>query len=481
MPPRAIEERFGVGPEDGVAYEILLRNGSLRGKKLQLNMGGFVYSNRRSLSIGLVLPADNLHQHFDGDPNLLMEWFQNLPALRPWFEGAKQGPFGAKLIRGGGIKEVPTLIDEGLAIGGAASGIGIDFPYPNFTGPATAMGLLLTHAARKIRDEGTGFTRAALEQHYEKPLQLTHYFRDVEFLRDWPAYVKKTSVFFGRNLDIALGSAYSWTRPGKGLGGRWTEWLQLLQQLTGGEQRAEIAADHALLHQALHVPDMVPHLSPWRVLLDGALNLFRDLVGEKRPLPAHGDITLSYTIAGGAEPSGLPPSALQKWFARYAPAIAAAARIVYCNDAVPLACKLAAATRVVVRYVSLADFARLLGLGLVAGTQALLSRKRKQGEVATAYFERSRQTTDLTPATTAAVQAWDARLAQLTYDTVKPSHIHVLWPQSLPDKNEVAKAGLWHVCPAHVYEARVSANGQVQVVVNFENCIKCETCWLYAA
>src|SRR5262249_10840444 len=32
-------------------------------------------------------------------------------------------------------------------------------------------------------------------------------------------------------------------------------------------------------------------------------------------------------------------------------------------------------------------------------------------------------------------------------------------------------------CPAHVYEARVGADGQVQVVVNFENCIKCETCW----
>src|SRR5262249_10233170 len=46
-----------------------------------------------------------------------------------------------------------------------------------------------------------------------------------------------------------------------------------------------------------------------------------------------------------------------------------------------------------------------------------------------------------------------------------------------PKKNDVVKEGLWHVCPAHVYEARVSPLGQVQVVVNFENCIKCETCW----
>src|SRR5205085_10148534 len=52
MPAGAIEEIFGVGPEDGVAYEMLLRNGTLRGKPVHLNMGGFVYTNRQSLSIG---------------------------------------------------------------------------------------------------------------------------------------------------------------------------------------------------------------------------------------------------------------------------------------------------------------------------------------------------------------------------------------------------------------------------------------------
>src|SRR5262249_14810049 len=84
LPPGAIEETLGVGAEEGVAYELLLRNGTLRGRSVRLNMGGFVYSNRQSLSVGLVLPVDNLREHFAGDPNLLMEWFERLPALRPW-------------------------------------------------------------------------------------------------------------------------------------------------------------------------------------------------------------------------------------------------------------------------------------------------------------------------------------------------------------------------------------------------------------
>src|SRR5438128_126812 len=47
LPPGAIEEIFGVGPEEGVAYEMLLRNGTLRGQTLHLNIGGFLYSNRQ--------------------------------------------------------------------------------------------------------------------------------------------------------------------------------------------------------------------------------------------------------------------------------------------------------------------------------------------------------------------------------------------------------------------------------------------------
>ena len=478
LPPRAIEERFGVEAEQGVAYEMLLRNGKLRGKDVRLNMGGFLYTNRQSLSVGLVLPADNLHEQFDGDPNLLMEWFLHLPSLQPWIAGAKQGPFGAKIIRGGGAKDVPTLIDDGLAIGGAASAIGIDFPYPNFTGPATAMGLLIAQAARKIRAEGGTFTRDQLDRHYLQPLRRTHYWQDVEFLRRWPGYVKKTSVFFGRNLDVALGSAYLWTRPGKSLAARFATWSHLVGELGGGEHRAELGSDLDQFREALRIRDVAPRPSPWRLLLDGALNTARDLFGVARPLPAHGDITLHYSVAGGAEPSGLPPATLRRWFERHVPAIAAAARVVYSNDTVPLAKKLPAATRLLTRHVSFGDFARVLRLALIAGWQWARSTPRnKQPKEAEEYFVAARAAVDLTPATASATAAWEARLAMLSYETVKASHIHVLWPQSLPDKNAVVNAGLWHVCPAHVYEARVSATGQLQVVVNFENCIKCETCW----
>jgi electron transfer flavoprotein-quinone oxidoreductase len=496
LPPGAVEERFSLGAEEGAAYEMLLRNGSLRGKGVHLNMGGFLYTNRQSLSLGLVLPVDNLREHFDGDPHLLMEWLAGLPALQPWLKGGQRGTFGAKLIRGGGAKDIPTLIDNGLAIGGAASAIGIDFPYPNFTGPATGMGLLLVQAARRIREQGGSFTQEDLRRHYLEPLQRTHYWQDVDFLRNWPGYVKKTQAFFDRDLDLALGSAYVWTRSRSWLGKRWSSWLRTVRYVASPLYWPQMQADSRHLSRALNLPVVLPRPTWGQLLLDGSLNAFRDLLGRPRAnLPPAGQVRFHYSVGGETEPAGLPPATLRRWFGRFAPVLASAAKLVYRNDDTPLSQKLPRAIQLLVKQVNVFDLLTALFLGAAAGLSgALLAgwdrlvRRFRKGKGGTngsgtikglyaGYAEAARRAADLTPRLEPAAQTWEARLARLSYESVKTSHIHVLWPRSLPDKNDVAAAGLWHVCPAHVYEARQDGSGHVQVVVNFENCIKCETCW----
>ena len=64
------------------------------------------------------------------------------------------------------------------------------------------MGLLIARAASRIRALGADFTRDNLRRHYLEPLQESHYWQDVEFLRNWPGYVKRTRTFFGRDLDV---------------------------------------------------------------------------------------------------------------------------------------------------------------------------------------------------------------------------------------------------------------------------------------
>jgi electron transfer flavoprotein-quinone oxidoreductase len=495
LPAGAVEKRFGVGPDEGVAYEMLLRNGTLRGRSVHLNMGGFVYANRQSLSIGMVLPADNLLSSFDGDPNLLMEWFEGLPALQPWLRGGKRGTFGAKLIRGGGIQDAPTLIDDGLAIGGAASALGIDFPYPNFTGPANAMGLLLARAVLRIRAEKVAFSKENLRRHYLEPLQRTHYWQDVEFLRHWPGYVKKTKYFFGKNIDLSLGSAFLWTRKGVGIICRWREWIRLLAQQVSHEEGAAVREDARHLGRALRVPSLLPRARLSRLFLDGAVNALRDLFGARRAgLGEAGSFRFHYSVGGETVPSSQVPGFLRGWFRRNAPILAAAARRAYQNVPTPLARKLRDVSALLARQVNLLDVLRFLGAaavtGLLGGFSMFLDRIRPRRPAATPatktsaslpllldYASQARHATELGTVAGQAALHWEERLGVLAYQTVKASHIHLLWPQHLESKDAVVRAGLWHVCPAHVYEARVNPAGQLQVVVNYENCIKCETCW----
>src|SRR5207247_1860087 len=172
--------------------------------------------------------------------------------------------------------------------------------------------------------------------------------------------------------------------------------------------------------------------------------------------------------AGGAAPERVPPASLRRWFARFAPVLAAAARRVYANDGAPLEAKLPAAVRLLVKQINLFDVLRAFGLGLVAGVsealtlgwnrlRRLMRLRHKPGAPATGrlghkpgapatgrpvagapglyqdakaltgpyadYAAAVNLATDMTPVAAGADQAWEARLAQLAYDSVKASHI----------------------------------------------------------
>lgn len=492
MPAEVVERNFGLKPGEGAACEIILRNARLNGRQLRLNMGGFIYTNHSSLSIGLVLPADHLAEHFAGDPNLLLEWFENLPDLKPWLSGGTRGVFGAKLIRGGGPKEFPRMVDHGLAIGGAASGVGVDFPYPNYTGPATRMGLQLVRAVKAIRQEKGDFTSEALERHYLAPLRQTRYWRDVEFLRDWPGYVEKTQVFFDRQVDLILGSAFLWTQDTKQQAERWDEWFQFLMTQVGPDWTL-LQSDQQHLATAMSVkrafePPPLPIL-----LHDAWLTTLRGWFSKRGEAEAVGEFDLHYSV-NGQRLSQLPHTlcpATRRLLRRLRPGFAAAARSIYRNDDQPLHGKINQALRAVLRRVDLGSLLSLGWSALKHGWKYRRAWARLQGQPADRAADILRMsaetqdrlaaaapTPDLTPMVPQAAQKWEDRLGKLGYVTDKRSHIHIRWPAELGDAQKpLVGNGLWHVCPAHVYEARVSPLGQLQVVVNHENCVKCETCW----
>jgi electron transfer flavoprotein-quinone oxidoreductase len=502
MPPGAIEEIFGVGAQDGVAYEMLLRNGTLRGRPTALNMGGFLYTNRSSISLGFVLPLRHLHDGFGGDPHVLMEWLRGLPEIRRWTRGGVPGVFGAKLIRGGGVRDIPHLVDHGLAVGGAASAIGVDFPYPNFTGPASGMGLLLARAATAIRQHGGSFTLDELRRHYLEPLQKTHWWADVHHLRRWPGYVEKTRFFFGPNIDALHGTLYLWTRPGVAGWRRWCGSARLLRRVLPAASWRGWLADTRQMVRALGIPDLTAGRPVGRLLLDGWVNAGRDLLGRKRPdVDPTGELRFHYSVAGGQEPVAALPAPVIGWGRRLAPVLSCAAREIYRNEPVPLPRKLTSVLRLLAKQVNLLDLLVLFAVAVALAATALAQgavdrlrrllrrapRARADGAMADRWLAATQAAAEMAPGPRragvpsadppAALQTWEDKLGRLTYETTRESHIKLFWPQSLADRGRIAEAGLWHVCPAQVYECHPGPAGQVRLVVNHENCIKCESCW----
>ena len=93
--------------------------------------------------------------------------------------------------------------------------------------------------------------RDSLQRHYLEPLQRTHYWSDVEFLRRWPGYVKRTQTFFDNDLDLALGSAFVWTRSQHWLPRKWVNWVRLILQAAGPAHWHALRVDLRHLTRAL--------------------------------------------------------------------------------------------------------------------------------------------------------------------------------------------------------------------------------------
>lgn len=484
MPAAALERNFDLKPGEGAAYEIILRNAKLHGRSLHLNMGGFIYTNHSSLSMGLVLPAEHLHDHFAGDPHLLLEWFEHLPDLRSWFRDGERDVFGAKLIRGGGPREFPQMVDHGLAIGGAATGLGVDFPYPNYTGPATRMGLELVRAVRRIRELKGSYSASELHEHYLTPLKKTRYWRDAEFLRDWPGYVESTKFFFDQQVDLILGAVQTLTAKDATEHDKLTQaarWLSM--DGFADEAHSSISADLKHLEQALPIKKVFQR-PPWPLLLvEGWLHLVGQLTGLKKADTARGQVRYHISFQGDDTVGKQLPAAVQILMDRFKPGLAMAAWEIYGNDDTPLPQKINRSLQKLTRHL---PWDALFRLGWkVLPTFWKVMKERWSLTNRTSQRSAASENTgvdalvqpDLTPWVASAHQKWEDRLGKLGYFPDRRSHIHVLWPWQLTDKGKVTEAGLWHVCPAHVYEARTNPLGQLQIVVNHENCIKCETCW----
>jgi electron transfer flavoprotein-quinone oxidoreductase len=177
LPAGVIEERFGLGPDQGVDVEVV---GCTRG----IPGGGFLYTNRETVSVGVVVSVAGLAAAKVRPEDLIAD-FKAHPAIAPSLKGATLQEYAAHLIPEGGYDAMPTLAGDGLLVAGDAAGLtlaaGIWLEGVNFAiGSGLAAGQV---AAAAI---GSGDVSATGLAGYRKALDANFVLQDHRRLRAAP-------------------------------------------------------------------------------------------------------------------------------------------------------------------------------------------------------------------------------------------------------------------------------------------------------
>ncbi len=122
LPAQTIQDRFGVGEGEGAAQ---LFFGSLTEGMLG---GGFIYTNRETLSLGMVV---GIHDLAEKEPPLsphdLLEAFKSRPEIQPLIAGGESLEYSAHTLPEGGFDALPErLVMDGMLLVGDAAGFSLN-------------------------------------------------------------------------------------------------------------------------------------------------------------------------------------------------------------------------------------------------------------------------------------------------------------------------------------------------------------------
>lgn len=118
---KSIEDRFNLRGDEGCAQ--LYFGNITRG----MTGGGFLYTNRESLSIGLVISLGSLMNRGDKLESFqLMESFKERPEIASIIEGGETIEYSAHMIPEGGIHAIPKLHGDGILVVGDAAGFSLN-------------------------------------------------------------------------------------------------------------------------------------------------------------------------------------------------------------------------------------------------------------------------------------------------------------------------------------------------------------------
>ena len=169
LPEKTIEERFQCSPGTGMAYTLVGHTGGIEG-------GGFLYTNKASLSLGIVVKIDSLYKS-KKQPHQVLDEFKSHPLVARLVEGGEVVEYSAQTVHRGGFQLMSKLYGDGYVVAGSAARLllnnimtlrGMDF--------AIVSAACAAQAILSAREQGA-YTPATLAA-YETNLKQTSIYHD---------------------------------------------------------------------------------------------------------------------------------------------------------------------------------------------------------------------------------------------------------------------------------------------------------------
>ena len=189
LDPAVIEDRFGLEGNEGAAR--LYMGEVTRGKF----GGGFLYTNKESLSLGIVVGIKDL---MEGSPQVqapqLLDDLKQRPEVASLIRGGQTVEYSAHVVPEGGLKALTKLYGNGILVAGDAAGfsmnIGVTVRGMEY---ALASGYYAAQAVLKAREAGQ-YTAHQLSV-YELLLNNSFVMKDFSNFKDAPTALDNPRFF----------------------------------------------------------------------------------------------------------------------------------------------------------------------------------------------------------------------------------------------------------------------------------------------
>lgn len=182
-----INKRFGVTDGEGLAWLFMgdVTNGAVG--------GGFIYTNKDSLSVGIVETIEEIG--YGGvAPRDMLERLKQHPAVRDMLTGGELQEYSAHLVTEGGYDMIPQLYGDGVLVAGDAAALVMNLGF-------TIRGMdCCTESARLAAEtiiaakEKGDYSKASLSL-YEKKLNESFVVTDMKHFRKMPAFIDNHRMF----------------------------------------------------------------------------------------------------------------------------------------------------------------------------------------------------------------------------------------------------------------------------------------------